>query len=401
MNIFKMAYCRAYQTFFRLALPILPYRTPEIFESVSSVPEQLSEMGINSVLLVTDGGLRSLGVTYPLENALKEAGIKCGVYDKTNANPTVKNVEEAVVMYKKEKCGALIGFGGGSAMDCAKAVGARIAKPKQSLSQMEGILKIHRKLPPVFAVPTTAGTGSETTLAAVITDDETRHKFPINDFSLIPKYAVLDPQTTVGLPPFFTATTGMDALTHAVEAFIGGSTTKETRANSIKAVKLIMKYLEPAYNDGGDIEARSAMLRASFLAGAAFAKSYVGYCHSVAHSLGGKYNTPHGLANSVLLPYVLRAYGSSAYGKLKILAIEAGIAKADVPDSVGAEIFVRKIEEMNRNMNIPTKLEGIKPEDIETLAKYADKEGNPLYPVPRLMNAKELQRFYVAVSKEI
>lgn len=169
-------------------------------------------------------------------------------------------------------------------MDCAKAVAVCAAKPGKSLEKMKGILKVHTKLPLIIAIPTTAGTGSETTLAAVITDAETRHKYAINDFPLIPRYAVLDPKVTLSLPPHITATTGMDALTHAVEAFIGNSTTYGTRKDALMAVRLIFENLDTAYADGNNIEARRNMLKASFYAGCAFTKSYVGYVHAVAHS---------------------------------------------------------------------------------------------------------------------
>ena len=196
---------------------------------------------------------------------------------------------------------------------------------------MAGNMKLWRKLVPLFAVPTTAGTGSEATVAAVLVDSENHRKFTVNAFPLLPHYAVLDPRNTVGLPPFYTATTGMDALTHAVEAYIGKSTTRQTRAWSVEAVKLIFQNLPQAYANGSDLEARQAMLRASYLAGMSFTRSYVGYCHTVAHTLGGRYDTPHGLANAVLLPYVLRAYGKCVYRQLKELAVAAGIADEETP----------------------------------------------------------------------
>ena len=228
MNPLKMAYCRAYQTVFHLAIPLLPYRMPETLDSVRGIPPKLKELDVSSVLLVTDGSLRAMGVTAELESALAENGVRCCVYDRTVANPTTANVEEALELYRSGGCGALIGFGGGSAMDCAKATGVRVARPGKSLRQLEGILKVHAKLPPLFAVPTTAGTGSETTVAAVLVDERDRHKFMVSDFCLIPRYAVLDARVTLGLPPFFTASTGIDALTHAVEAYIGRSTTCPT-----------------------------------------------------------------------------------------------------------------------------------------------------------------------------
>ena len=401
MNPLKAAWCRAYQLGFRAALPVLPYREPEVLDSVKRIPVILKNKGIHAALLVTDHGVRSMGITGPLETAMHEAGLDCRVYDRTAANPTVTDVEEALKLYREGNCGAVIGFGGGSAMDCAKAVETRVAFPERSIRDMAGKLKIWKKAVPVFAVPTTAGTGSEATLAALILDEKSRKKLVIYDFSLIPEYAVLDPDNTLDLPPFFTATTGMDAMTHAVEAFIGRSTTAETRAWSLEAAQLITQNLERAFRDGRDIEARRNMLRASYLAGLSFTRSYVGYVHAVAHSLGGWYNMPHGLCNSVLLPYFLRAYGKSVYAPLKELAVACGVARPATAPSVAAELFIRKIEAMNAAMDIPGKLSGIRAEDIEMLAKRADREGNPLYPVPRLMDARELERFYTLAAEHL
>lgn len=316
------------------------------------------------------------------------------IYAKTCANPTTDNVYEALELYQENACDAIIGFGGGSSMDCAKAVGARAVKPRQSLAKMKGILKVHKRLPLLIAVPTTAGTGSETTLAAVITDAQTRHKYAINDFPLIPRYAVLDPKVTLSLPPFITATTGLDALTHAVEAYIGRSTLSDTRRDAKKAVRLIFENLDTAYRDGQNIEARKNMLKASFYAGCAFTKSYVGYVHAVAHSLGGEYNVPHGLANAVLLPTVLEHYGPAVYRKLHKLAIEAQLADENTPHKEAAEAFIQAIQDMKQRFGIGNTIPEIREEDIPKLSHYADKEANPLYPVPVLMNAQELEVFY-------
>ena len=394
MNTLRKIYCRAFQKAFHIAIPFLPYRKPKIAGSVKELPEIIMRHKCTHVLIITDGGIMKLGLTRRLEKALKEAGIPYTIYDKTVANPTTVNVREALELYHKEDCDAIIGFGGGSSMDCAKAVGACAVKPNQSLAQMKGILKVHKKLPLLMAVPTTAGTGSETTLAAVITDADTRYKYAINDFPLIPRYAVLDPKVTLSLPPFITATTGMDALTHAVEAYIGNSTTIDTRRDALKAVKLIFENIDIAYEHGDNIQARRNMLHASFYAGCAFTKSYVGYVHAVAHSLGGQYNVPHGLANAILLPLVLREYGSCIDKKLHRLAIAAGLADKNTPDHEAAEFFIRAIEEMKERFGIVNIVKEIQKTDIPKLAHYADKEANPLYPVPKLMDASELEKFY-------
>jgi len=400
MNPIKKCYCRTFQIVFRIALPLLPYRDPQLLDGVAAIPPLLREKGLSRVLLVTDAAVRDLGLTRPLEDLLAQAGIDCTVYDKTVANPTTDNVEEARSLYLDRGCQAIIGFGGGSAMDCAKAVGARIAKPRQSLQQMKGILRVHKRIPLLIAVPTTAGTGSEATLAAVITDSVTRHKYPINDFSLIPRYAVLDPEVTRSLPAHITATTGMDALTHAVEAYIGRSTTRETRAQAEEAVGLIFANLDRACADGNDMEARRSMLRAAYLAGCAFTRSYVGYVHAVAHSLGGRYNVPHGLANAVLLPFVLDNYGPCAHKKLCRLAVAAGLAEPGTAPQAGAEAFISAVRAMKKRQSIPDAIPQLRREDIPTLARFADAEGNPLYPVPKLMDARELERFYHMVLEE-
>ena len=394
MKTLRKIYCRTFQTGLKIALPFLPYRTPKVAGSVKALPKIIQKKNCRKVLIITDEGIRKLGLTLRLEKALTDAKIPYCIYDKTVANPTTDNVAEAVRLYRKAGCDCIIGFGGGSSMDCAKAVGACIVKPKQSLKKMKGILKVHKKLPLLMAVPTTAGTGSETTLAAVITDGQTRHKYAINDFPLIPRYAVLDPGVTLGLPPFITATTGMDALTHAVEAYIGNSTTYGTQKDALLAVKLIFENIDKAYENGRDATARRNMLHASFYAGCAFSKSYVGYVHAIAHSLGGEYNVPHGLANAVILPMMLEAYGKTIHKKLAHLAIAAGLADKDTPWEEAAGRFIQAIKDMKKRFGIGDRIPEIQQKDIRKLARYADKEANPLYPVPVLMDALELEPFY-------
>lgn len=394
MNPLRKMYCRTFQTAFKIALPFLPYRKPEVIGSVKAIPDIMKKKRRTSVLIITDKGIRNLGLTKRLEKALSDSQIPFTVYDGTVANPTTINVAEALDLYLENRCDAIIGFGGGSSMDCAKAVGARAAKPNQPLSKMKGILKVHKKLPLLFAIPTTAGTGSETTLAAVITDAETRHKYAINDFPLIPRYAVLDPKVTASLPPAITAATGMDALTHAVEAFIGNSTTYATRKDALLATRLIFENIDTVYENGSDIDARRNMLHASFYAGCAFTKSYVGYVHAIAHSLGGEYNVPHGLANAVILPLVLETYGGKINRKLHKLAVAARLADKDTPSDEAAAAFIQAVKDMKKRFQIGDTIPEIQDVDIPKLAHYADKEANPLYPVPVLMNAHELEHLY-------
>jgi alcohol dehydrogenase class IV len=275
-----------------------------------------------------------------------------------------------------------------------------VARPKKSISKMRGQLKILKKTPFFVAIPTTAGTGSETTLAAVITDGETHNKYAINDPSLIPNCAVLDPTLTAKLPPSITASTGMDALVHAVEAYIGGSNTRQTRKDALAATKLIYKYLYAAYLDGENLDAREKMQRAAFMAGAAFTRAYVGNIHAVAHTLGGQYGTPHGLANAVIMPYVLDAYGSAAHRRLSELAQASGIATAAASDRENALAFIASVRELNIKMGISDKLSDLKKEDIPMLATRALKEANPLYPVPKIFDRADMEAIYYLILED-
>lgn len=398
MDFFSKAYCRTYQTIFRWAMPLLPYREPKHIEQMEDIKNIILDKGYNKVMLITDEGVRTQKLTTPLERDLKAEKLKLTVYDKVLPNPTIALVEEVVELYTTNGCECIIAFGGGSVMDTAKAVGARVSNPQKPLLKMRGLMKIKNPPPTIIAIPTTAGTGSETTVTAVITDNQTHKKYTINDFKLIPEYVLLDASLTYKLPPNITATTGMDALTHAIEAFIGNSTTDDTRKNALEAARLIFENIEKVCLDGSNERARSHMLRASYMAGLAFTKSYVGYVHAIAHSLGGKYNTPHGLANAVILPYVLSEYGNTVIKKLKVMAVYCNVARPYDSEQNATNKFINRILDINETLGIPKTFDFIKEEDIEEMAKNASREANPLYPVPKLMNAKELQKIYYKIK---
>ena len=394
MSFLFKAYCRAYQKTPKLAVNFLDWSEPGLIQGAGAVkrlPAAVKAKNVNNVLVVTDKGLTGLHLLDGLYESLDAQGVKYTVYDGVQPNPTIDNIETAVELYKDNNCNGIIAFGGGSPMDCAKACGARIVRPKKSVPELRGQLKVLKKLPPLFAVPTTAGTGSETTIAAVVSNPVTHEKNAINDPRLRPMMAVLDPELTVGLPPKITSTTGMDALTHAVEAYIGHSNTKTTRRAAETATKLIGENLLTAYADGKNIQARGNMLEASYLAGIAFTRAYVGYVHSIAHNLGGMYGTPHGLANAVILPYVLDYYGKTAWKPLARLAKISGFVSAEGTNEEIANRFIARIREMNEAMNIPAKFDFIKEEDIPLLAQRALKEGNPLYPVPKIMDQADCE----------
>ena len=387
----KVAYYRAYQKVMKVMLYFLDWSEPQLLTgpgSIRKLPAVIKEKGIGKVMIVTDKGLMSLNLLDGLFEELKNAGISYVVYDGVQPNPSIENIEEAREMFVSNGCEAMIAFGGGSPMDCAKAACARVVRPNKTIPQMRGVMKVMHKLPPFFAVPTTAGTGSETTVAAVVSNTQTHEKYAINDPCLRPKFAVLDPELTTGLPQKITSTTGLDALTHAVEAYIGKSNVPSTRDYAERATKLIFENLETCYNDGKNVEARGQMLLASFYAGMAFTRAYVGYVHAIAHNLGGMYGIPHGLANAVILPHMLDEYGSAIYPQLAKLADIVGIQGQTVEEK--AKGFKAEIKAMNERMSIPTGFEQIKDEDIPTIVERAMKEAHPLYPTPVIFDADRL-----------
>ena len=401
MNIFKKIYCKTFQAILKVGMYAIYFPSPKVIsgeDSTTKVSDILKEHGKNKVLVVTDNNLLKLGLLDKMLNSLKENNIEYAMYNDVVPNPTIDNIEAGLKLYKENNCQAIIAFGGGSPMDTAKVIGARAVKPRTPVSKMKGLFKILKKIPLLIAVPTTAGTGSETTVAAIVSNPVTHEKYPVNDTVLVPKYAVLDPNLIVGLPGKITSTTGMDALTHAVEAYIGNSNTKKTKAHAIKSVKLIFANLEETYNNPTNKEARTNMLLASYYAGVAFTRAYVGYVHAIAHALGGFYGVPHGLANAMLLPVVLEKFGSSVYKKLAQLADLVSLTDPSLSNEEKAIAFISEIKAMNERMGIPSKLKDtIKEEDIPLIVKRADQEANPLYPVPKLLDKEE----FVEILREI
>lgn len=395
-------YCRAFQSTFKIISHFLSWRKPELLEgedSLKKLPKMIKDQEIRRVLIVTDQGITSLGLMNELLVGLRDYGVNYVIYDKTVPNPTIEIIEEALEMYHSHACDGLIAFGGGSPIDCAKAVGARVARPDKSLEQMRGVLKVKKEIPPLFAVPTTAGTGSQATVAAVISNSKTHEKYPINDSVLIPDVAVLNPLLTIKLPPSITAMTGMDALTHAVEAYIGRSNTTETIQCSKEAVKLIFEHLYEAYTNGTNITARSHMQKASYLAGVAFTRAYIGYVHAIAHTLGGFYSVPHGLANAIILPHVLEYYGSAVHKPLAELADLIGLTNERDTEEQKAKKFIVAIQQLNADMNIPEKVSGIVDSDIPLMVERALKEANPLYPVPKILLQEDLVELFDRIKE--
>ena len=389
----RNAYYRVHQYIFSKAIQLIPWRMPTVIAGAGSMmklPLQIKEDGINKILVITTAGTIKRGSLDQLFAELKKEHIIYEIYDDVQPDPTILCIEAAVNVYRRKDCKAILAVGGGSVLDCAKIVGARAVKPKQSVKKMTGMFKIRKKLPPLYAVPTTAGTGSEVTVAAVITDSESHYKYPISDLCLIPSYAILDPTLTCNLPQSLTASTGMDALTHAVEAYTNRYASRQSKECAREAVKLIFENLTRAYENGADLTVRDHMLTASYYAGAAFTKAYVGYVHAIAHALGGLYGVPHGFANAVILPVVLEAYGEAVYPQLAELADAVGIHGKSKQEK--AKKFIQTIRRMNRQMGIPTKLHVIKQEDIKEIIRRAQKEANPAYPVPAIWDKKQMRK---------
>ena len=399
----KVLYFRSYQFILRLASYFLGIKEPKVISkegAIKEAPKLIKEKNLSKPLVVTDKGIHQIGLLSPLFESLKDNKLEYAYFYDVVANPTIKNVNDGLKVFKDNNCDSIIVVGGGSAMDCAKMIGALAVKKNASVEKLKGILKVRKALPFLIAVPTTAGTGSETTLAAVIVNEETHHKYAINDPHLIPKYALLDPTLLVGLPPKITSTTGMDALTHAVEAYIGRSNTKKTKKCALEAIKLIHENLFESYKNGQNLVSRENMQKASYLAGVAFTRAYVGYVHAIAHSLGGKYNVPHGLANAIILPYVLEEFGKKAYKKLAELSDLLSLCEKSSTKEEKAKSFIAWIKELNRSMEIPEKFDIIFNEkDVDEMIKNALKEANPLYPVPKEFFREDFERIYRTILK--
>jgi len=397
----EVLWCRLYQAGFKLGNYTIPYRMPEYISgpgTVKQLPQFLREKNCDDVLVVTDKVLLKLGLLQPMLDALDAEGIRYVLFSDVGPNPTTDDVEKGYKVYRDNHCRCIVAFGGGSPMDCAKTIGARVVHPNRSVVQMQGLLKVMKRLPPIFAIPTTAGTGSETTLVSVITDPVTHRKAALDDPSLIPKYAILDPELTVGLPPHITATTGIDALSHAVEAYINGTyNTKVENDLAKKAVKLVYDNILTAYADGTNLEARQNMQFAALYGGRAFTRGCVGYVHAIGHTLGGLYGVPHGLAMSVLMPYVLRDYGAAAHRRLAELADVCGIQGANASEKANA--FIDWIEQTNEKMGIPSKLDMIQEKDIDQMITWAKKEALPLFPVPVIWTREDFRRVIDDVRK--
>ncbi len=353
--------------------------------------QSVAGFGHTRVLIVTDKIISKLGLLKDLTDALTAGGCDYVVFDEITPDAPIPLIERGIEFHREHGCDAIIAFGGGSSMDASKAIAVSIANPGRSLRSLAGYFKGLRSPAPIYAVPTTAGTGSEVTVAAVISDPDRHSKIVIVDTRIVPKMAALDPALMTGLPPAVTAATGIDALTHAVEAYLGNWSTATTDGMALSAVSLIFENLRTAYRKGSDLQARENMSLASTYAGIAFTRANVGYVHAIAHQFGGKYHTPHGLANAIVLPHVLRYSAPAVIDRLARLAIRAGLGADGEDDDVLAQKFLDGVDELNRDLDIPTHLQTLRKADIPALAKAAIHEAHTGYPVPRYMTQAQCE----------
>ena len=400
-NTLELLWCRTFQAVLKVGNYFMGYRMPHYLEGPGKIRELgafLKEKNLNDVLVVTGSGMVRRGQVQPMLEGFEENGIRYTLQTYDTTDPTSDDVEAGYKTFKENGCKTIVALGGGSRIDCAKGIAAKAVHPRKKVSQLQGLLKVLWPIPTFVAIPTTAGAGSETTVAAVITDSATHRKAAINDPFLIPKYAVLDPELTAGLPPYTTATTGMDALAHAVEAYTNHTyNTKLENRLAKEAVKLIHDNILIAYEDGKNLEARQNMQRGAFYAGRAFTRGCVGYVHAVGHTLGGLYGVAHGLAMAVLLPHVMREFGASAHKRLAELADVCGIEGRNEAEKANA--FIRWIEETNAKMGLPDGFDVIQDKDIPQMIAWARKEANPLYPVPVVWGEKDFRRLIKAIRK--
>ncbi len=368
--------------------------------AIDKAPESLKNNGLKKPLIVTDKGIAKVGLLAKVEEVLKQSGLEYAVYDGTVPNPTESNVTESIAIYRKEGCDSIIGLGGGSSMDTAKACGVLATSGGDDIGAYCGIGLLKAPLPFYIAVPTTAGTGSESTCIAVITNTKGEHKVKVGvmDPRLLPAVAIIDPLLMTGLPPHITASTGMDAMTHAIEAYISLGASEYTDALAMGAIKLIFKYLRRAVGNGNDVEAREKMAYAQTMAGIAFSNGGLGIVHSLAHPLSAHYNIAHGDANAVILPYVLNFNKIVRREKMAKIAAASGLAcLGNYPEDAAVEAVKR----LNAEVGIPATISeaagrvGLKVDskDIPVLAQ--DAMNDPCYGTnPRIASKAQIEALY-------
>ncbi len=395
LNDLQISMIKSRQRVQSFLFALIPQGKPTLFVGAGS-SEQLCEniagFGHQKVLFVTDEILNQLGVLEGMQAVFESKGVEWAVFDGVEPDPTYDVVDAGTKMYMMEKCDAILAVGGGSSIDAAKVIALAAGNRAKKSIKIAGVYRARKTPRPLYAIPSTAGTGSEVTLAAVISDPDTHIKLPVVDHRTLPLAAALDPVIMRGMPPHITAATGMDALTHAIESFIATTSNRSTEHYSRSAVRAIFNSLETAYNSGEDLAAREEMAMASFNAGYAFTQTLVGYVHGIAHHLGSTYGTPHGLANALVLPHVLEFSKDKVEERLADLAREIGVANEGDSVEDQAQAFIDAVYELRANIGIPSTLEALRPKDIKNIAKAALKETHAQYSVPKYMDRKTCEK---------
>ncbi|WP_342648847.1 L-threonine dehydrogenase [Pseudomonas sp. REB1044] len=352
--------------------------------------------GLRKALIVTDAGLAKAGVASRIASLLAERDIDSTIFDGAKPNPSIANVEAGLALLQRERCDCVISLGGGSPHDCAKGI-ALCATNGGYIRDYEGVDRSAKPQLPLIAINTTAGTASEMTRFCIITDEARHVKMAIVDRNVTPMLSVNDPALMVGMPKGLTAATGMDALTHAVEAYVSTAATPITDACALKAVTLISDNLRQAVNDGQDLQARENMAYAQFLAGMAFNNASLGYVHAMAHQLGGYYDLPHGVCNAVLLPHVQRFNAQVSAARLRDVAKAMGVKVCGMTEAQGADAAISAIEQLSVAVGIPAGLQelGAKREDVPVLASNALKDACGLTN-PRSASQAEIEAIFAA-----
>ncbi|MEF1255383.1 iron-containing alcohol dehydrogenase [Vibrio sp. M260112] len=391
---------RLYMLGLRIAAKVLPITKPTLFigkDALKQLCHTVSIMGISKVLIVTDAGIVKLGFAKRLAFEFERVGVKCVIFSDVLPDPTYDQVDAGLVIYREQQCQGVVAIGGGSPIDCAKVIAA-CATNNKPVRRLVGLLRVWKSPAPTFVIPTTSGTGSEVTVAAVVSDPVTHKKTPVVDPKLVPIAAALDPSLMLALPASITAQTGMDALTHAIEAYISCNATAETDRYALAAITLIDENLEKAVRFGQNATARQNMALASYYAGLAFTKASLGYVHAIAHTLGAKYGTPHGLANAVVLPHVLEFSKNEAESSLAELASALNLTNPYTPDRDKAQALIEYVKLLQHKLDLPTHFDNILHEHVNELAKQSLHEARWNYPVPRYMQQEECEKMLLAIS---
>lgn len=383
---------------------VVPVRRPMLFVGETSCDElcdMLINEGSTNVFIVTDTVLNKLGIPAKVTDYLDKKNIQYKVYDGVTPDPTFKIVEEGLRQSLDAKCNSIVAIGGGSVIDAAKMIAmsqGNNCKPQQLI----GILKARKPATPLYCIPTTAGTGSEATLGAVVSDDETHQKALSIDPRMVPLAAAIDPVIMKGMPAHITADTGIDVLTHALEAWMSVNASVETDYYAASAVKSVMHYLPVVYKDGDDLKAREAMGIAAHYGGIAFNKAGLGYVHAIAHQLGAYYRIPHGRANAIVLPYVLDINRHASKKRLAELAKKIGMiedGQATGSDSDIADHLIAQVRNLIKNLNINPTVQNMQSSDFDKIAKAAAKEVSDTYAVPTYLSSSEIKEILTKIKQ--